>query len=144
MRQLLCLTLCLAACTVATHGHTQTAVPGWLKGTWVIDYDRTLENVQSSSTISVKEAATLPGQLKLLRGLLKLQITDRQVVTFRGDRKESVAYQVEEINKNTVLLTANARGRQVILTFTLQPGGGMHMGSSATDDMDYFLWKKAR
>ncbi|MCA9403244.1 MAG: hypothetical protein KC897_05630 [Candidatus Omnitrophica bacterium] len=142
--QFLCLTLFLAAGTVAVNAYAQPDTSERLKGTWVIDYNGTLEYAQTSPKYTPKEAAVLPGQLKLLRGLMKIQVTDTQVITHRGDRKQVVAYTTADADADRVILKTEARGQQVTLTFTFLPGGGMNMRSSATDDMDYFVWRKLR
>lgn len=144
MRKFLCTFLCITAAVVATHGYAQTTALERLKGTWVIDYDGTLEYAKNSPKYTPKEAAVLPGQLKLLRGLMKMQITDTQVVTYRGDRRQALAYTPEDVGTDRVVLKTAARGQEVTLTFTFKAGGGMNMRSSGSDDMDYFLWKKAR
>lgn len=115
-----------------------------LYGTWVIDIPRTLANAKTSPKYTEQDAARLPGQLKLLRNLMKIEITAKSVVTFRGDRSQSLAYHVESSANNQVVLTGSARGQAVTLTFTLMDGDVINMRSSATDDMDYFIWARKR
>ncbi len=115
-----------------------------LKGTWVIDYDRTLAYMKESPKYTPEEGERLSDQLKMLRGLMKIQITGSQVITARGDRRQALRYTPGEIGTDKAVLLATARGQEVRLTFTLFPGGVMNMRSGGTDDMDYFIWKKAR
>lgn len=144
LRYVCCAVLCLTAGILTGPAWAQTTALDQLKGTWVIDVDRTLEFAQQSPKYTPEEGERLPAQLKMLRGLLKMHITGRQVITVRGDREQVVDFTPQTVTEDQAVLKVQSHGQEVTLTFTLKEGGVMHMKSSGTDDMDYFLWRKSR
>ncbi|MBZ0165430.1 MAG: hypothetical protein K8I00_01395 [Candidatus Omnitrophica bacterium] len=136
--------LCLSVLNVTGASAGEQALAEKLRGTWVLDTSRTLTYAKTSPKYTEKDASRLPGQLKLLRNLMKIEITAQHVITFRGDRSQPLAYRVESSAHNQVVLTGRTRGQDVTLTFMLIDGDAMNMRSSGSDDMDYFIWTRDR
>ncbi len=112
-------------------------------GTWVIDYDRSLAEAANSPKYTPADAEKMPAIIQKLMERMKIQISDTEIVYIMGDRRQALAYTVISQDGDGLVAEAQAGDEKASVTFTLIDGKYMNFKSSASDDMDYYIWKPA-
>ena len=110
-------------------------------GTWIIDYDRSLEEAKNSPDYTPAAAEKMPAFIKKLMEQMKLQITDSEIVYMMGENRQAMAYTIESQTATSLVANAHAGENRASMNFTLIDGQYMNLKSSASDDMTYYIWK---
>jgi len=117
-----------------------------LVGKWVVDLPATKEEMKKSPKWqqASEEEKELPKAVEEFIKQMKMVATAEALEFYRGERKNEVPYQVKSVEGNVVVAEMDARGQKVTLTFTFQSDDRMMYKSSATDDMDYYVWTRLK
>jgi len=59
-----------------------------------------------------------------------------------GNSKVSVAYEIDSVDGDIIVTKSTIDGEEVKLSFKLLGMDMMMFSSDATDDMDFYIWKR--
>ncbi len=127
---------------VMANGFAQEDTLELLNGKWTVDYDLTIENAKNSPKYSEEMAAKMPEMVKSFMNHMTLEIADAMVIYHMGEKSQEMAFEVDSIDGDTVVLKLIVPDQEVCLTFTLMADQKMNFKSSGSDDMDYYIWHK--
>jgi hypothetical protein len=113
-------------------------------GLWEVDFDRTMEAAKESPKYDEAEAARLPDMIKRLMAMMKVELTDSEMIYHRGEKAVAVPYTVSASDMTSVTVAVKQGAMEATLIFTQVDADTMRFKSSATDDMDYYVWKRAQ
>ncbi len=113
-------------------------------GLWEVDFDRTMEAAKQSPKYDEAEAARLPDMIKRLMAMMKVEVTDSEMIYHRGEKAVAVPYTVSASDMTSVTVAVKQGAMEATLIFTQVDADTMRFTSSATDDMDYYVWKRAQ
>jgi hypothetical protein len=74
---------------------------------------------------------------------MKISFNENELLTEIGNNRVIVPYTVESETGEKVIIRAQIEGEEVKLTFSILSNNLMMFTSDATDDMDYYVWKRA-
>lgn len=118
-------------------------MPEELKGTWVLNQEATQEYVKQSPKWKAGDEKTLPLMLKAM-SRIRYIFSEKSVTVVIGERKQELPVTLKEHKDGKWVFTGAVEGKQFTLTVTLDKKGNLNFRSSASDDMDYYLWQKAK
>lgn len=118
-------------------------MPKILKGTWIVDATATEANMKTSPKWKAEGSKYLPTIMKRMSQVMYAFDDDTITVTMRG-KKQPLKVALKHSEKKRYLFEGNVGGRVITLTVTITGEGNLNIRSSATDDMDYYLWKHGR
>ncbi|MHC9538017.1 MAG: hypothetical protein AB9903_00710 [Vulcanimicrobiota bacterium] len=113
-------------------------------GVWIIDYDKTMEEAKKSPKYSAKEAPVISEMIKRFMATMKIQFTEKEMVYLRGEKKNAIPYKVKSREGSKTILSCKAPQKDFEVVVTIRKGGLMNFKSSASDDMDYYIWKRGK
>lgn len=122
-------------------GLASADMPSALRGTWILDAEATVKNLKTSPKWKAEDEKYLPSILKRMSQIEHGFTHDEVTVSFRN-KKQSIQVDAVKKDENKYLLSAKAGEHEITLTVTLKSGNRINIQSSATDDMDYYLWKR--
>lgn len=111
-------------------------------GLWEVDFDRTMEAAKQSPKYNEAEAERLPEMIKRMMGMMKIELTSSEMIYRRGTKEVAIPFGVSASDGTTVTVTAKQGEVEVTVVFTRLEEDGMSFKSSATDDMDYYVWRR--
>lgn len=115
-------------------------------GSWVVDYDRTMEAVKHApenwSGDSAFKKMTEVQAKGFLHLVYRLEITADEIA-FPGDPAVSYTVVAEDKQAKALKLAVKRRDKKILLTLQLIDGGYMNINSNKPADMDYLIWKRA-
>jgi len=112
-------------------------------GLWEVDFDRTMEEGKKSPKYDKTTAERMPDMIKKMMAMMKVKVTDKEMVYLRGTRKMAFPFAVKSSDEKSVTGTMKLGPNEATVVFTLIDGVYMNFKSSASDDMDYYVWKKS-
>ena len=112
-------------------------------GVWEVDFDRTMEESKKSPKYDEKMAERMPALIKRMMGTMTIRLTDKEMVYRRGTKDIAHPYSVKSSDENSVTITVKQEANEITIAFTLIDGEYMSFKSSASDDMNYYVWKKS-
>lgn len=113
-----------------------------LYGTWTVDYEQTLEKAKENPKYSADEMDEMPQIIKKMVETMKVRLTPSNMIFFKNDKEKSYPFMLVAESKNTARIEYNTGEKQFFLDFTLIDKEHMSFKSSASDDMDSYVWKK--
>ena len=116
---------------------------GKLAGMWEVDYDRTMAEGKKSPKYDDKMAERLPAMVKRMMGRMRITLTDKEMIYVMGAKEMALPYTVKSSDANSVTVSAKQGTKEVTVVFTLIEATYMNFKSSGSDDMDYYVWKRA-
>ncbi len=111
-------------------------------GTWEIDFDRSLMEIQKSPKYNEKTALQFPNIIKKYIKTMKLKITDSDFIYLVSNKENKTPYEFMSSTDESISLSMKIGSKETSVTLTLLNGNYMAYKSAATDDMDYYVWKK--
>jgi len=114
-------------------------------GSWVVDYTETFKTIKSSEIwieLGEMEREMFPDLLEEMIGSMKITIYEGEIITEMGSNSVSIPYLIESTSEDQLIANANIEGENVTLTFTILSKNLMMFSSDATDDMDFYVWKR--
>lgn len=114
-------------------------------GNWTVDYDRTMEETKKSPKYKPEVDQLFAMLIQNTVEKMKLKITSDKMISSRDDQEQALAYTVTSTSDDGKTMTATlaAGEEQVQITFTLVDDDYMNFKSTGTEDMDYYIWKRA-
>jgi hypothetical protein len=112
-------------------------------GTWEVDVDRTMLEVKKSPKYTPEDAERLPAVVKRMMATLRIRVTDKTITYLQGSEEMSVPFRVERSTETSAVLVLSQGGKDFTLTLSLREGKYMNVKSTASDDLDYYIWKRA-
>ena len=113
-------------------------------GVWGVDFDRTMEAAKKSPKYSEQEAERMPKMIERMMGMMKIKLTDREMIYVRGSREMALPYTVKAASKQSTTVQFSQNKKTFEVQFTLIDGKYMRFTSSGSDDMDYYIWKRLK
>ena len=113
-----------------------------LMGTWMVDMDATMERARSNPDLSPEQLEQMPGVIEKMMNSMTLEMTPEAMVTKMGERERKATYTVKSTAPNNVVLAVKSGMQSAECTFELLPDSRMRYTSSATNDMDHYVWMR--
>ncbi|MCZ6875952.1 MAG: hypothetical protein O7G88_20885 [bacterium] len=111
-------------------------------GLWRVDFERTMEEAKKSPKYSAKDAERLPAMVKKMMGMMTIKLADGSMSYVRGSREMNLPYRVKAASGNSATVVCSRGDKTFDVRFTLIDGKYMNFKSAASDDMDYYIWKR--
>jgi hypothetical protein len=128
---------------LACAGAARAQMPDALKGTWVIDAEASTAYMKTSPKWTDKDAEHLPMIFKHLAGVVYI-FADNTIAVATGKERQTYAATLKSRDGNTYVFDTKAGDQPITLTATLTAAGKLNVRSSATNDMDYYLWQRGQ
>lgn len=109
-------------------------------GTWSVDFDRTMEEAKKSPKY---DGERVPAMIKRMMAKMKIDMTDKEMTYIRGAKEMKMPFTVKSSDDQSVTVSVKQGDQEATIKFTLIDGAFMNFNSSGSDDMDYYIWKKA-
>jgi hypothetical protein len=111
-------------------------------GSWRVDFERTMEEAKKSPKYSAKDAKRLPTIIKKMMEMMAIKLADGSMSYARGSRETTIPYRVKTASGNSATVACSHGDKSFDVRFTLIDGKYMNFKSAASDDMDYYIWKR--
>ena len=113
-------------------------------GNWTVDYDRTMEETKKSPKYKPEVEQLFAMLIQNTVDKTKLEITSDKIISSKDQQEQALPYTIASISTDgkTMIATATTAQEQVQITFTLVDNDYMNFKSTATSDMDYYIWKR--
>ena len=116
-------------------------MPDELKGSWVLDASATEEHLKTSPRWKAEDAKYLPTVLKRMSQFL-FEFEESAIVSTMRGRQQIIPVVLKENSGNGYVFEGRVRDQSLTLTVSFVDDQTINIRSSASDDMDYFLWKR--
>lgn len=136
----------LAMLLVTVLGHGAFAEPLDIEsftGLWEVDFDRTMEAAKQSPKYDPAEAERMPDMIKRMMGKMKIRLTGTEMVYLRGSREMALPFSVSAADEASLTLGVKQGDQEATIVLNLIDGEFLNFKSSGSDDMDYYIWRKA-
>ncbi|MBW2664449.1 MAG: hypothetical protein JRD93_21350 [Deltaproteobacteria bacterium] len=118
-------------------------MPKSLQGTWIIDAEATETYIKTSPKWKAEDAKYLPTIMKRMSQVVYEFDDDSITVSMRG-KKQPLQVALKQSEKKSYIFEGNVGDKVFTLTVSITDEGNLNIRSSATDDMDYYLWKRGQ
>lgn len=118
-------------------------MPGELKGTWVLHAEATETYMKTSPKWKEEDKKYLPTIMKRMSQVQYEFEGSAIIVSMRG-KQQTVSVVLKKNNRKEYMFEGTIQGKAVTMTVSFVDDGIIRIRSSATDDMDYYLWKRGR
>ena len=122
-------------------GNAVAGVPEELRGAWVIAPKETEAFMKTSPKWKPEDAKYLPKIMERM-SLAVYEIGDGTLTMSIRRSKRTLPIVLKESGKKKHVFETKVGENTVVLTMTVNAQGFLNIRSSATDDMDYYLWKR--
>lgn len=133
--------LAIVAIVTISTTTTQAEMPEALKGSWIFDADATEAYMQTSPNWKAEDEKYLPTILKRMSQAAYEFTDDAFIVSMRG-KTQALNVTLTHSEKKIYIFEGTLADQNITLTASINDGGGLNVRSSATDDMEYYLWKR--
>ena len=117
-----------------------------LPGRWIVDYDRTMKAVMNDKIwkdMSDMERDYFPDILMdTIKGFV-MRIDDKALTFSMRGNDLSYPYIIEKEEGNSLILISDTGDEEVRLIFRIIDRNHISFKSSATNDMDFYIWKRS-
>jgi len=120
-------------------------IPKELQGVWKVAVEPTIAEFKLSPRYQHASAADkerLPDMVAKMREMLTLFIDDSTMAMVRGTKKRAATLTLQQGGEGKWVFSASKYGQEVVLTFEQRPEGRILFTSSATNDLDSFVWQR--
>ena len=111
-------------------------------GLWHVDFERTMEAAKKSPKYSAKDAERLPAMVKKMVQMMQIKLANDSMSYVRGSREMNLPYRVKTASGDSATVSCSRGNKTFDVRFTLIEGKYMNFKSTASDDMDYYIWKR--
>jgi hypothetical protein len=127
---------------LAFSGFARAEIPEILKGTWILNAEATEAHMKSLPQWKEQDAKYLPMVLKHMSAYEQSFTDTELVLSINGQEKMKGPLSFEQKEGDNYILSTKLNGKDVILTVNQTNDGNLIIKSSATNDMDHYLWKQ--
>lgn len=113
-----------------------------IQGVWKVDFDLTMEEVKKSPKYDAEDS-TIPSMIKSMMATMNIQITDTDMIYSRRGKKMSIPYTIKSSDNTSLTLAVKQGPTEATIILTLRDENHMNFTSSASDDMDYYVWERS-
>ncbi|MFC1887687.1 hypothetical protein ACFLYK_02650 [Candidatus Cloacimonadota bacterium] len=116
-----------------------------LLGNWVVDYNETFKAIKKSDIwdeLGEEEMEMFPDLLEEMIGGMKITINSKEITTELGREQVVIPYEVISASGDKIVMRTEIEEEMVEITFRIINKNMFMFSSSATDDMDYLVWKR--
>lgn len=113
------------------------------EGSWVIDVDKTMENIKNSPGYDKSEDEHFKETMTNMMKAMRLNIETDKVIYSIGQRQEVISLGKKTASPSAVVAEINGLAEKATLTFTAIDKEHLNLKSSTSNDMDYIIWEKA-
>lgn len=118
-------------------------MPEELKGSWTLDASATEENLKTSPQWTAEDAKYLPTIMKRMSQFV-FEFEEDAIVSSRRGKQQILPVVLKENSGEMYVFEGTIRDERVTVTVSFVDDRTINIRSSATDDMDYYLWKRGR
>ncbi|MDJ0945892.1 MAG: hypothetical protein QNJ30_20690 [Kiloniellales bacterium] len=118
-------------------------MPKELKGSWVLDVAATERHVTTSPQWKAEDAKYLPIFVKQMSQFV-FEFEENAIVSSMRGRRQILPVVLKENSGKTYVFEGTIRDKSVTVTVSFVDDRTINIQSSATDDMDYYLWKRGQ
>ena len=118
-------------------------MPKDLKGFWILDAKATAAYMQTSPKWKAEDAKYLPRIIQRMSQATYLFEDGKITVSTRG-RQQPLDVVLKTSEKPRYVFEGNVGDQALTLPVSITEAGNLNIRSSATDDMDYYLWKRGK
>lgn len=122
---------------------TLAEMPEELKGTWILDAQATEHYIMTSPKWKPETAKYLPTIMERMSYYV-FEFDEGVIIASRRAKKETLPVALKENDKKKYVFKGEIRNQTITMTVTFVNDTTINIRSSATDDMDYYLWKRGR
>ncbi len=112
-------------------------------GLWQVDFDRTLARVQAHPEYKEENAERTVEVLTAIVSALQVRLTEDEMIYVQPNDEMKLPYTVESTTDDTAVIKVSRGQSEATLTFTRIDEDHMQLKSSATEDFDNYVWKRA-
>lgn len=116
-------------------------MPRELKGTWILDVEATELNMKASPEMKPEDEKYIPTILKRM-SQYQWNFDEGVIESSRGSKKQALSVSLEESDKNKVVFKGRLNDQAIIMTVVFVSDKVINILSSATDDLNYYLWTR--
>ena len=116
-----------------------------LMGSWIVDYNETFKAIKNSDIweeLGEAEMEMFPDLLEEMISGLRITITHEELITEMGSELIELPYEIVSSTKDKIIVSMEVEKEKVEVTFSILNKNLIMFSSSATDDMDYMVWKR--
>lgn len=118
-------------------------MPKELKGFWILETKATERNILTSQKMKQEDAKYLPIILKRMSQYV-WEFNDGVITTSRGKKNKTLIVALKENNKKKFVFEGQMDNQTITMTVTFVNDALINIRSSATDDMNYYLWTRGK
>jgi hypothetical protein len=134
----------LALSLVGCKGKKSDApAPNPFVGKWSIDYDRTMTGIAAAPDQRPEVAEVMGIFIKKIASDTHIQVTPAEIIYSIADDTFPSPYTITAQNASTLTTKSQQDGKDVIVTFTLVDKKYMTFKSSASNEMDRYVWTRS-
>ena len=115
-------------------------------GSWVADYNRTMKSIMDSeiwAEMSETEQVLFPDILEEMLQNVVIEIDKEKLRMIVRDIENDYPCTITDVDKDNVTLQCESEGNVIELVVNIIDKNHMSFKSSATNDMDYYIWKRS-
>ncbi len=116
-------------------------MPKELKGSWILHASATETHMKTSPKWKAEHAKYLPTVMKRMSKVL-FEFGDNAIVASTGSKQQTLPVMLKESSRTKYVFEGRVREKSVTMTVSFVDDRTINIRSSATDDMDYYLWKR--
>jgi len=116
-----------------------------LIGVWTVDYAETFKTIKGKEVwegMGEMEKELFPDILEEMINSMRITIDAGNMIMEMGNSKVNVAYEIDIVEGNKIITNTRVEDEDVKLTFKFIGNDLMMFTSDATDDMDFYVWKR--
>lgn len=117
--------------------------PQVLKGSWILDAEATEKQIKSSPSFKAEDEKYLPAILKRM-SLVSYTFTETAITVAMRGKEQIMPVVLKEHEAAVYIFEGKAGEDTVTMTVRFIDEETINIRSSATDDMDHYLWKRGQ
>ena len=112
------------------------------QGDWGVDFDRTMEEGKKSPKYKEEDAEKVGEVIRKFMERMSLKVTDKELVYKMGDKEKAFPWVLKSADEKSVTVEVENGQEKADMTFSLVGEKLLNIRNSASDDMDFYIWKK--
>lgn len=114
-------------------------------GKWKIDVDRSVELMKTSPKVKPEDHEKLPKMIEGIADKVQMEITESEMKASMGSRSQAMAYKVDSTDTDAKTITLSLTDQEgVTVVCKIIDGTYLNQVSSASDDMNYYIWEPVK
>ena len=110
-------------------------------GQWSVDIPATLEAGKQSPKYNAAEDEKMKPMITSILGSMSMTIDKERLTLARGSGSQTLPYTFKSTTEGVTAVSVQVADKSFEFSFSMDGNKRMHFKSSASHDMDYFVWK---